>query len=94
MKKALISVFALTLLTAPLSFVQAEEDAHQDAGHDHAASGDDHQEVTGEEGEHKEDHGEEGEHEEEGDHEEEGGHGHEDEKTLAVVADLAKSYVA
>ena len=79
MKKALISVFALTLLTAPLSFVQAEEDAHQEAGHDHAASGDDHQEVTGEEGEHKEDHGEEGEHEEEGDHEEEGGHGHEDE---------------
>ena len=49
MKKTLISVFALTLLTAPLSFVQAEEDAHQEAGHDHAASGDDHQEVTGEE---------------------------------------------
>ena len=73
MKKTLISVFALTLLTAPLSFVQAEEDAHQEAGHDHAASGDDHQEVTGEEGEYKEDHGEEGE------HEEEGGHGHEDE---------------
>ena len=73
MKKTLISVFALTLLTAPLSFVQAEEDAHQEAGHDHAASGDDRQEVTGEEGEHKEDHGEEGE------HEEEGGHGHEDE---------------
>ena len=65
MKKTLISVFALTLLTAPLSFVQAEEDAHQEAGHDHAASGDDHQEVTGEKGEHKEDHGEEGEHEEE-----------------------------
>ncbi|HIO98392.1 MAG TPA: efflux RND transporter periplasmic adaptor subunit, partial [Marinobacter salarius] len=73
MKTTLISVFVLTLLIAPFSFAQAEEDAHQETGHDHAAGGDDHQEGASEEVEHKEEHGEEGE------HEEEGGHGHEDE---------------
>ena len=66
MKTTLISVFVLTLLIAPFSFAQAEEDAHQETGHDHAAGGDDHQEGASEEVEHKEEHGEEGEHEEEG----------------------------
>ncbi len=39
MKKTLISVFALTLLTAPFSFSQAVEDAHHETHHDHAAGG-------------------------------------------------------
>lgn len=73
MKKSLISVFVLTLFIAPPSLVQAEEDAHKEAGHDHAAGGDDHREDTGEEGEHK------GPHAEDHGHEEEEGHGHEEE---------------
>ena len=73
MKKALISVFVLTLFIVPPSLVQAEEDAHREAGHDHAAGGDDHREGTGEEDEH------EGGHAEEREHEEEEGHGHEEE---------------
>ena len=73
MKKTLISVFVLTLFIAPPSLVQAEEDAHNEAGHDHAAGGDDHREGTGEEDEH------EGGHAEEREHEEEEGHGHEEE---------------
>ncbi|WP_236744193.1 hypothetical protein [Marinobacter similis] len=73
MKKTLISVFVLTLFIAPPSLVQAEEDAHKEAGHDHAAGGDDHREGTGEEDEH------EGGHAEEREHEEEEGHGHEEE---------------
>jgi len=73
MKKALISVFVLTLFIVPPSLVQAEEDAHKEAGHDHAAGGDDHREDTGDEGEH------EGGHAEEREHEEEEGHGHEEE---------------
>ena len=72
MKKTLISVFVLTLFIAPPSLVQAEEDAHKETGHDHAAGGDDHREGTGEEGEH------EGGHAEEREHEEEEGHGHEE----------------
>ncbi|MBK1852507.1 efflux RND transporter periplasmic adaptor subunit [Marinobacter sp. 1-4A] len=73
MKKTLISVFVLTLFIAPPSLVQAEEDAHNEAGHDHAAGGDDHREGTGEEDEY------EGGHAEEREHEEEEGHGHEEE---------------
>lgn len=73
MKKTLISVFVLTLFIAPPSLAQAEEDAHKEAGHDHAAGGDDHRESTGEEDEH------EGGHAEEREHEEEEGHGHEEE---------------
>ncbi|MDC8454744.1 efflux RND transporter periplasmic adaptor subunit [Marinobacter sp. DS40M6] len=73
MKKTLISVFVLTLFIAPPSLVQAEEDAHNEAGHDHAAGGDNHREGTGEEDEY------EGGHAEEREHEEEEGHGHEEE---------------
>lgn len=73
MKKTLISVFVLTLFIAPPSLVQAEEDAHNEAGHDHAAGGDDHREGTGKEDEH------EGGHAEGREHEEEEGHGHEEE---------------
>ena len=86
MKKTLISVFVLTLFIAPPSLVQAEEDAHNEAGHDHAAGGDDHREGTGEEDEHEGGHAEEREHEEEGHgHEDENG-GHEEAATASINA--------
>jgi RND family efflux transporter MFP subunit len=86
MKKALISVFVLTLFIAPPSLVQAEEDAHREAGHDHAAGGDDHREGTGDEGEHEGGHAEEREHEEEEDHghEEESDGGHEEATSASI----------
>ncbi len=88
MKKTLISVFVLTLFIAPPSLVQAEEDAHREAGHDHAAGGDDHREGTGEEDEHEGGHAEEREHEEEEGHghEEEGDGGHEEATTASINA--------
>jgi RND family efflux transporter MFP subunit len=87
MKKTLISVFVLTLFIAPPSLVQAEEDAHNEAGHDHAAGGDDHREGTGEEDEHEGGHAEEREHEEEGHgHEEESDGGHEEATSASINA--------
>lgn len=87
MKKTLISVFVLTLFIAPPSLVQAEEDAHNEAGHDHAAGGDNHREGTGEEDEHEGGHAEEREHEEEGHgHEEESDGGHEEATSASINA--------
>ena len=82
MKKTLISIFVLSLSVTTPQFVLAQEDTHNERGHEHAAASDDHQEKPGQDDKHEDEREPEG---DDGHDREEESNGEHEETTAASV---------